>query len=248
MTTRPDAPLALSPLADMARGMFPSYVGIGVTDPRRVSAPLLAGERAATERMVPARHREFAAGRAAARQAMQAIGCAQIAVPMGEDRTPVWPDGLRGSISHCATACIAVVGPSPATLGIDLEPDTPLDADLIPHICMPLERDWLALQPPTARGALARIIFSAKEAVFKAQYPLTRTVFGFDMLHIALNVPDACFDATFAETITPFAAGQRIRGHVNVSSGYILTAINLDLPKVDATSLSTRSLSHVGVL
>jgi 4'-phosphopantetheinyl transferase EntD len=241
MTARPDAIPALSPLADMARGMFPACVGIGVTDPRSVPAPLLAGECAATRRMVPARHREFAAGRAAARQAMQAIGCAQIAVPMGADRAPVWPDGLRGSISHCATACIAVVGPAPAALGIDLEPDAPLDADLIPHICMTPERDWLALQPPRARGALARIIFSAKEAVFKAQYPLTGTVFGFEVLHIALNVPDACFDATFAQAITPFAAGQRIRGHVSVSSGYILTAINLDLSKIDATSFLTGS-------
>jgi 4'-phosphopantetheinyl transferase EntD len=221
----------------MARGMFPAWVGIGVTDPRCVSAPLLGGERAATARMVPARHREFAAGRAAARQAMQAIGCPQIAVPIGADRAPVWPDGLRGSISHCATACIAVVGPAPIALGIDLEPDAPLDTNLIPHICMLPERDWLALQPPRVRGVLARIIFSAKEAVFKAQYPLTGTVFGFEVLHIALNVPDACFDATFTQMITPFAAGQRIRGHVSVSSGYILTAANLDPTKSDDTSL-----------
>ena len=61
-------------------------------------------------RAVPQRRREFFAGRLAAHRAMEALGHLPEPVPMGQDRAPVWPQGLVGSISHGAGACAAMYG------------------------------------------------------------------------------------------------------------------------------------------
>lgn len=181
----------LPTLAAALRACVGPGIGVGVTDPRGVSDPLFAEETAATRKMVEKRHREFAAGRAAARAAMADLGLPPVAIPMGHDRAPVWPEGLCGSISHCAGAAVALVAhhDTATTLGIDIEDDTPLDADLWPDILTSQEVDWLMRQPEPTRGRHAKAIFSAKEAVYKAQYPLTGRMLSFGDITVRLNPP-----------------------------------------------------------
>jgi 4'-phosphopantetheinyl transferase EntD len=147
--------------------------------------------------MVDKRHREFAAGRRAARAAMVELGQRGVAIPMGPDRAPVWPEGLVGSISHTDTHCLAAVARSGnvRSLGLDLETDLPLQQDLWPEICTSDEMAWLATQPTPTRGHLARLIFSAKEAVYKAQYPLTGQLLEFDAFEIIFDVVGGGFTA-----------------------------------------------------
>ncbi|WP_084354168.1 4'-phosphopantetheinyl transferase family protein [Primorskyibacter flagellatus] len=201
----------LPALAAALRACVGPGIGVGVTDPRGMSAPLFAEEAEATRKMVEKRHREFAAGRAAARAAMAELSLPPVAIPMGADRAPIWPEGLCGSISHCAGAAVAVVAPldRAATLGIDIEDDTPLDADLWPDILTPQEVDWLMCQPEPTRGRHAKAIFSAKEAVYKAQYPLTGRVLGFDAVFLTPNSTE--FQAEFL--LDPPAVSKMITVH-----------------------------------
>jgi 4'-phosphopantetheinyl transferase EntD len=217
-------------LMQMTRHLFAGSVGIGVTDPRALHPPLHDSERAATPGMVPRRLREFAAGRHAARQALNMLGFADQAIPMGEDRAPIWPKGLQGSLTHCAAACIAVVARGPATLGIDLEPDAPLAPDLTALICTPIEQDWLRQQPPEDRGRLARVIFSAKESVYKAQYPFSKEILDFADVVIAPYMREGRFSATFHHANTSFPAGARVLGRVAINAGLILTGIAIAPP------------------
>lgn len=162
------------------------HVGIGVTDPRASPADLWPEEAAALSRAVPKRLAEYAAGRRAARQAMGELGLPAAAILNANDRAPIWPEGLSGSIAHCDDCCIAAVAKESTyrALGIDLEPAKPLDADLIPTICSQTEQDWAAGQADP--GLAAMTIFCAKEAIYKAQYPLTGQVIGYDAVTVRL--------------------------------------------------------------
>jgi len=159
--------------------------------------------------------------------AMQAAGLPAVALPIGADRAPVWPDGVIGSLTHSRTLCLAVAGQAGALsgIGIDLEPATSLERNLWDSILLPEEQIDLMRAPAAQRGLLAKMIFSAKEAAYKAQYPTSRTLFGFEVMVIA--VMDDRFVALFRDPIPPFVAGQRIEGRIITTEGHIVTLAHL---------------------
>lgn len=216
-------------LAARLHGLLPAQVAGAVVDPRQPQPALLAPERGATPGMVPQRLREFAAGRAAARQAMAGLGFTGHAVPAGADRAPCWPPGVTGSIGHCADCCVAVAGASGQwrSLGVDIEPDIALPTELIGTICDDAELGWLAAQEGARHGRLARAIFSAKECAYKAQYPLTRTLLGFEALRVAPDPVAGRFTATFTVATGPFSAGDTLQGGLAMADGHILTTLAL---------------------
>lgn len=140
-------------------------------------------------RAVPRRQREFAAGRAAAREAMVRIGFRQCPVPSAADRAPIWPAGLVGSISHTRQICIAVVGRAEEVggIGIDVEERLPVGPDLWHSICTPEEQTHLQSQPVEQRGDFVAQLFSAKEAFYKWQYPLARRLLDFQDVQVNLE-------------------------------------------------------------
>ncbi|WP_299774365.1 4'-phosphopantetheinyl transferase [uncultured Tateyamaria sp.] len=174
---------ALDALCQQLQGYVGPSVGIGVADPKGLANGLDPVEAVATTRMIDKRLREFAAGRAAARRAMQAIDWPPMPVPMRPDRSPCWPAGVEGSISHCNSAAIAVVARSGTirALGVDMEEAEPLDTDLWDTVLTPDERDR------TDNGLTAKRIFCAKEAVYKAQFPITGQLLGFEDVVVTLK-------------------------------------------------------------
>ena len=213
----------------LARPLLPGSVALSSTDPGRPQPAALPEERAALSRARPARLREFDAGRAAARAAMAALGLPPAPVLHGADRAPVWPEGLTGSIAHCATACLAAVARQHdiRALGLDLEENNPLPDDLIETVCTPVERSHLAALPRSERGALAKRIFCAKEASYKAQYPLSRTLFDFHTLQIGFDDAPGAFTARFLRAVPPFDAGTVLRGRLATGNGLIVAAVVL---------------------
>lgn len=176
------------------RDMLGPEVGISLTDPRAPEEGLLPEETPAMARAVPKRRREFAAGRRAARAAMAELDLPPAPVPQGPHREPLWPEGIVGSIAHCDTLCVAVVSRSHRTLGIDIEDATPLPTDLEKIVCTKAERAWLNTLPSAERGVSAKQIFSAKEAVYKAQFPLTGQVIGFQDVNLRFEPEQGLFE------------------------------------------------------
>lgn len=198
-------------LAAALRAVLPAGVALGHADPATAPPPL-PGEGIGPA--VPARLAEFAAGRAAARAAMAALGVTPAPVPMGPDRAPVWPLGLTGSITHCTGACLAIVGTTTAWrgLGIDAEPLTPLEPALWPTILGPDE---------SARDGVEVLrAFVAKEAAYKAQYAQSRALFDFHTLRLTWDGPR--FAARFTTAVPPFAAGDALRGTVVQAQGLLV--------------------------
>ena len=212
-------------VAALTQSVLPRGICVAARDPTVPSGPHDPAEAAAIAGAVPARVMEFHAGRAAARAAMAALGVPNAPVGMAADRAPVWPAGVTGSISHSATACVAAVGRPEnwAGIGVDLEEATALAADLIPEICTSAERAWLGAQPADARGLMAKLVFSAKEAVYKAQYPVTGQVFGFDALEIAIDRDESRFSARFTVAQGRFAVGSIIAGSYAHAAGLLVT-------------------------
>mmetsp|Transcript_18494 Transcript_18494/g.30222 ORF Transcript_18494/g.30222 Transcript_18494/m.30222 type:complete len:245 (-) Transcript_18494:314-1048(-) len=227
MTLSPNQHLVA--LKSLAERIAPPQVAVAVTDPARGVAVVWPQEAPAIARAVPKRRREFAAGRQAARLAMQTLGVSEKAVPTRPDRAPQWPKGLTGSITHDATSCVAILGAARHfhALGVDVEPDSPLHEDLIAEICLPQEHAWLMEVPAPRRALMARRLFCAKEAVYKAQYPLTQTLFGFDAIQVTLNVRSTGFTARFMQSVGDVPEGTVLSGQCGTGGGHVLAMVTL---------------------
>lgn len=209
------------------RALFPDDVAVAQSDPRLPAAGILPDEERFVRNAGETRRREFAAGRMAARRALASLGLPGTAIAAAQDRAPVWPQGVVGSISHCANLCLAAVAPAAAyrSVGIDVEPAEPLPEDILDTVCTPAERNWLETRPAAERGLLARAIFCAKEAAYKCQYPLTGELIDFHAFEIALE--GGAFRATFLQTVGRFAAGSDLEGRIAISDAFIVSAITL---------------------
>ncbi len=219
---------------DLIRPLFGQEVAVAACDPLGDLPTPFPDELAClSPRAVDKRRREFAAGRAAAHQAMRDLGLSPQPVVIAASRAPVWPAGLIGSITHtqsCAIASVATAGPLRA-LGIDVEEDTPLKDELQPAICSEREQDWLKKQD--SPGQMGKLIFSAKEAAYKCQYAISQSFFGFDGMELEIE-PDVDnlgghgrFLACFTADQLPFRRGFSIEGTYVIGAGIIFTMASL---------------------
>lgn len=210
-----------TPLAVEAalRGLFPAGVAVAAERIGQAQATSLwPEEQRAIQGAVTHRLAEFAAGRTAARRVLSALDHSPAALAVDANRAAVWPAGICGSVAHDARLAVAI-GRRGAPVGIDLEPDTPLEPDLWPVICSPDELARLLCN----RGLLVRQVFCAKEAVFKAQPPDARAMFGFDALEVTLA--EGAFHAQFRISVGAFRAGQVLTGTIARVDGVILAGV-----------------------
>jgi 4'-phosphopantetheinyl transferase EntD len=191
---------------------------------------LFPEEQALIARAVPARRREFATGRNCAHSALADLGVALVPIGQGERGAPRWPPGIVGSITHCAGYRAAVVARAShvLTIGLDAEPDEVLPDGVLAVISAPGERARLrelaAAVPDTCWD---RLLFSAKEATYKAWFPLTRRWLGFEDADITINAADGTFEARLLVAV-PAVDGCPLTGFTGrwlAHDGLILTVI-----------------------
>jgi 4'-phosphopantetheinyl transferase EntD len=163
-------------------GLFPSGViaaELTVPAPREL---LTSSELQLMARCAEKRIQDFAAGRACAHRALRELGILDFSLLAGEHREPIWPAAIVGSITHTRGYAAAVVARQRdlKSVGLDCEVIDSVDEDLWSRICTPTEIERLAQLPPAERGRQAALIFAAKEAFYKCQFPLTRAWVGFE--------------------------------------------------------------------
>lgn len=169
-------------------------------------ADLFPEERASVAHAKEKRLAEFCTGRRLAHQALERLGLPPTALPMREDRRPAWPEGVLASISHTKGVAVVVAAHKgdAELLGVDVE----LDQDLAEHIhrvvLTPEEQAFINAADPSRRGRLALAHFSAKECLYKAQYPVTETFLEFQDVDLTLS------DAEFSGVIHKPAAAQKL--------------------------------------
>jgi 4'-phosphopantetheinyl transferase EntD len=150
---------------------------------------LLPAERRHISRWSPKRQQDFTAGRVCARRALQQFGLGEFALQAGTDGLPSWPAGMTGCITHTTGYAAAVVGLLTRVrgLGIDSEVVDAVNEEVWKLICTPAEYTALLDEVPERCARYAALIFSAKEAFYKCQYPLTREWLEFSDLAVAIR-------------------------------------------------------------
>lgn len=168
------------------RQLFPPGVVAAEMREPGDAALLLPGEAETLGRAVPKRVGEFAAGRLCARRALAEVGIFDFALRVRTDRQPAWPASVVGSISHTAGLCIAAVAEKGrlAAVGVDCEIVGHVSEDIWETICTPAELRWLDSLPAAERIPAVTMIFSAKEAFYKFQYPVTGEWMDFHDLQV----------------------------------------------------------------
>lgn len=136
------------------------------------------------QRSVAKRQAEFLAGRLCARAALQQLDQLDCIPAIGEDRAPVWPGHISGSITHSTGHAAAIVGHKAQWrgLGMDLENVMPLERAerLAGEILTADELKRMAHVPREQVALLVTLTFSAKESLFKALYPIVQKRFYFE--------------------------------------------------------------------
>lgn len=182
---------------------------------------LFAEEARALGCAVAGRRHEFETGRACARQALARLGMAPVAIARGAHGEPLWPAGVVGSITHCAgyRACAVARCEDVLALGIDAEPAAPLPDGVLATIASDEERRALAAHG----GGVCwdRVLFSAKEGVFKAWFALTGRVLAFEDADVRID-PLA---GTFSARLLADGPVRHVDGRWTMADGVVATAV-----------------------
>jgi 4'-phosphopantetheinyl transferase EntD len=216
--------------------ILPGSVVAVSTRTELIDARLFPVEAACVARSVEKRRREFTTARGCAHEALSLIGVGERAVPAGERGEPLWPTGVVGSITHCDgyRACVLAHRCQIATIGIDAEPNVELPSRIAASdIAAGAELDQLdQLRRSPQNGTSVhwdRLLFSAKETVYKAWYPLTKRWLGFEDAFITIDPRRRTFTAHLL-VAGPLVDGReltRFEGRWLMRDDLLLTAIAL---------------------
>jgi 4'-phosphopantetheinyl transferase EntD len=212
--------------------ILPAVVAVAASGEDDPDATPFPEEEAAIREAVEKRRREFVTARACAREALAKLGLPSQAVPVGPRGAPQWPPGIVGSITHCDgyRGCAVARSHDLVALGIDAERDEPLPHGVLGDVALAEERQMLrALARSDPSLNWDRLLFSAKEAVYKAWYPLAESWLGFEDAIVSIE-PDGRYSARL------LIPGPMLAGHVltdfagrwTADDGLLVTAIALE--------------------
>ena len=122
-------------------------------------------------------------------KALEQLGIQDAIIPIGEDRAPIWPEGIVGSISHCDSLTGAIVAKKldHISLGLDIEEIGRVAPDLWDLVFTKNEKTYLSGLSENEILVQSTTIFSIKEAFYKFQHPITKTF--LDFLDVEVSLP-----------------------------------------------------------
>jgi 4'-phosphopantetheinyl transferase EntD len=212
--------------------ILPAGVAVAATGRDILDLTLFPDEEIVVARAVEKRRREFTTARACARDALAQLGVGPVAIPTGPRGEPRWPAGIVGSITHCDgyRACAVARAGEVMSIGVDAEPNQPLPDGVLGDIALPEERSWLGeLAGEAPEVHLDRLLFSIKESVYKAWFPLAEKWLGFEDAVVAVDPQRRTFVARLLVPGPVLESGE-LRGFSGrwlVRDGLVLAAIAL---------------------
>jgi len=174
-----------------------------------LQAPMPAEEALGIARAVAKRQREFCAGRTLAREALRRMGGpGDVVLPPSEGgRMPAWPAGFVGSITHTDThgACAVAHTSEVRSVGVDMERCGRVVPRLWAQLFTDREIEILQEASSALQDRLATVMFCAKEAFYKLQYPLTGAWLGFHDVAVAPDPSSGTFRVEVISEVAPVA-------------------------------------------
>ncbi|MDR2983867.1 MAG: 4'-phosphopantetheinyl transferase superfamily protein [Nocardiopsaceae bacterium] len=192
---------------------------------------LLPAEKELVANASEKRRREFTGARVCARLALRRAGFRAAAILQGASGAPQWPPGVVGSLTHCDGYRAAAVARTEAfsAIGIDAEPNTPLPQGVLAKVASESERAALAkLARETPEICSDKLIFSAKEATYKAWSPATGRWLGFRDAEVEVD-PGGTFTARLL-VAGPLVGGRPLtayEGRWAIGRGVVVTAVTV---------------------
>lgn len=186
-------------------------------------------EEAFVAKAVDTRRREFGTVRHCARRALEALGHPPLPLVPGQHGAPQWPAGIVGSMTHCVGYRAAALARSVDVhmIGIDAEPHAHLPEGVLEAIARPEEIPQLAaLRSANASLCWDRLLFSCKESVYKAWFPLARKWLDFEQASITIEPAHCTFSAHLLVPGPSMAAQslQTFAGRWLIRNGLVITA------------------------
>ena len=224
------------------RGILPTTVAFAEVFRDLPQAVLFSEEEAVIRDAVESRRAEFRTVRHCARTALGELGLSPVPVLPGPRREPRWPEGIVGSMTHCSgyrAAAVARVG-DVVSLGIDAEPHEALPDGMLPRLARSEEisrLDRLYARHPEVHWD--RLTFSAKEAVYKAWFPLVGGWLGFHDASLTIHPERQAFDVFLHDGRLPRneRATNVLNGRWIVENGLLITCVVVapQPPRLDHT-------------
>lgn len=211
----------LKPL--VARAPSLPETAIALADIANYENHLIGEEVAEHAAMGAMRKLSFSSGRRCVRAAQHALALAPFPVCRAA-REPIWPGGCVGSISHSSDIAVAVVSKTTAGIGVDLESASRVTEKIWPSVFTQSEQTWLNQAP----SFCADIMFSAKEAGYKAIFPHGRKFIGFHEAEIDLDLSRQQFRITYLGGHEPNKLLDSGVGYWHRASDHVLTIFVLE--------------------
>lgn len=218
---------------DGLRALLPRSVCVVEVSGDLPDALVWPGEESAVRGADAGRVAEFTTTRQCARLALRQLGCPDHGIPAGPDREPLWPSGVVGSLTHCdgvraaAVACSVDV----RAVGIDAEPHAVTEVGVLDVAASVSEIEMLdTLTASMSDVAWDRVLFSAKEAIFKAWFPLTRQWLGYTDCEFRIHAGTGTFTGQLPSTpeCDGLYDGSVVHGRWTIHGGHVLTAVCID--------------------
>lgn len=177
--------------------LFPPAVVLRSAPVRDHFASLTHCEQSLVAHAVERRRAEFSTGRVLAADGLRELGIPRHPIGRGSHNEPLWPPGIVGSISHSSGICIVVLASSNAMefIGIDVESCTADVTKIGKLIMTPRELQRRSTADAVTLDERTRVTFCAKEAVFKAIFPLVARFVDFQEVALTVNADTQTFEA-----------------------------------------------------
>lgn len=170
------------------RSRLPDGVLLETSAVHDATGEICAEEQAMVATAVDSRRFEFSSARVLAHKILNQLGRNQGPLLSHPDRSPAWPQGVLGSLSHSRTQCAALIAeqkPQLLGLGVDVEDLRPMKPNLFAEILTRAEMECMtSTVPENLHVAHVLTIFGIKEAVYKAMLPLGNQGLGFHAMEV----------------------------------------------------------------
>jgi 4'-phosphopantetheinyl transferase EntD len=198
-------------------------------------AELHEQEQVLVAHAVQSRRQEFSSARRLAKTLLLQLGMADLPLLAHQDRSPAWPTGILGSLSHSRKWCAAAICPTHQNLlgiGVDVEDRHTLRQELFPEILTPAELERMQLSlPAEQQPAFVLSVFSIKEALYKAMWPLGNTGLGFHALELDFGDSPICPNILpLPDLQSRLPAGCSPEAHHARHNGTLLSVVLLPAP------------------
>ena len=177
----------------------------------------------------PKRKAEFKLGRICAHEALKRFNLESVPILRNPyTREPCWPESIHGSITHSGNLSAVAVGSTRdiSGIGLDLEDlSRKIDFKLRKHICLKDELEWLKKFKPEQANRNLRIIFSAKESIFKCLFPISKTYLHFKDANINVNLDEYNFSYKLSRACSGITeVGFEHKGFFAIKNDFLLTS------------------------